>query len=186
MPPEQPSRDRAHRQTLGRFRHKTIRLDRPDGLGPAAAGSGAASPAAEASAALRSALAETARAIRLLLTAGPGTPRSRRVGRRHSAVEPTVWVGWWLGEAFTPVRGRVVNLSRGGALISLPARPPKGEPVWVYKDAPTGLASVRGELAGATPAPGGGYAVRLRFAVPCPTPLCSAVLCRTKAGAATA
>jgi len=103
----------------------------------------------------------------------------RRGARRHVAVEPEVWVGWWTGDDFGTVYGRLLNLSRGGALIILSEWPPKNQPIWVYKQVGPSIACVRGELVGATPAPYGAYAVRIRFAAPCPTTFCEAALCES-------
>ncbi len=116
--------------------------------------------------------------IRQLWKAIRANPADRRQDHRHPAVEQDVWVGWWTGNDFGAIKGRLLDLSRGGAQIIVACRPPRKSSVWIYKDIGTTLASVRGEVAGYLPAPGGCYSVRFRFAAPCPTVLCEAVVCR--------
>jgi hypothetical protein len=96
---------------------------------------------------------------------------------RHAVVDHDVWLGWWAGDAFGAVLARLENLSRGGALVTLAERPPRREPVWLYKELGTTLALVRGDVVGIQPAPGGLYAVRIAFVTPCPTDLCQATIC---------
>ncbi len=104
----------------------------------------------------------------------------RRASRRHVAVRPEVWVGWWAGEHFGVIEGKLLNISRGGALIVLGEWPPKRAPVYVYKDVGESIACIRGEVIGVIPSPRGAYAARFRFAAPCPTPICAASLCESK------
>ena len=101
----------------------------------------------------------------------------RRGARRHLAVEPEVWIGWWTGDEFGTVYGRLLNLSRGGALIVLSERPPKTQPIWIYKHVGAAIACVRGEVVATTPAPFGSHAIRFRFSAPCPTSFCEAAVC---------
>ena len=103
----------------------------------------------------------------------------RRGARRHDAVEPEVWVGWWTGDDFGTSYGRLLNLSRGGALVVMGEWPPKNQPIWVYKHVGAAIACVRGEVVGSTPAPFGSYAVRFRFSAPCPTTFCEAAVCES-------
>ena len=120
--------------------------------------------------------------IGLILKAIRSDPADRRQDHRHPALAQEVWVGWWTGEDFGAVNGRLLNISRGGAQVLIGCRPPKKKSVWIYKDIGSTLASVRGDAIGYTPAPGGSYSVRFRFVAPCPTVLCEAVVCRqTKA-----
>jgi PilZ domain len=103
--------------------------------------------------------------------------QERRGGVRHPVVSHEIWVGWSARDQFVALDGVMVNISRGGALILLKDRPPRDRPVWVYKDVAGLVRSVRGEVVGFTPAPGGAYAVRFRFATPCPTILCESAVC---------
>lgn len=104
----------------------------------------------------------------------------RRASRRHVAVRPEVWVGWWSGESFGTIEGKLLNISRGGALIVLGEWPPKRAPMYLYKDVGDSIACVRGEVISVVPAPRGMYAARVRFAAPCPTPICEASVCEAK------
>jgi hypothetical protein len=112
--------------------------------------------------------------------ASPPAPADRRTGFRHPAADREAWVGWWSDDDFIAVPARVRDISRGGARAVLLRRPPHGESVWFYKEVEDTLAFVRGEVAGVTPSPGGSYAVRFRFAVPCPTLLLQAVVCERR------
>jgi hypothetical protein len=101
----------------------------------------------------------------------------RRGGMRHAAVAHEIWVGWSTATHFVALDGLLVNISRGGARIVLGDRPPRDRPVWVYKEIRSVVSSVRGDVLGMTPAPGGAYAVRVQFTTPCPTLLCESAVC---------
>ena len=103
--------------------------------------------------------------------------QERRGGMRHPAVSQDIWVGWATRNQFEALDGLLINISRGGALIVLRNRPPRDRPVWVYKEIASSVWSVRGEVVGFTPAPGGAFAVRFQFATPCPTRLCESAVC---------
>jgi len=102
--------------------------------------------------------------------------RDRRRAPRHEAVEPEVWVGWRREDGFLAVPGRLVDISRGGARVVLPHRPPGNRPVWIYKGKTGGLGPVRAATVSLTPAPDGAFSVRFEFQSPCPTPLWEGVL----------
>jgi hypothetical protein len=102
----------------------------------------------------------------------------RRKMVRHDVADREIWVAWWVGDEFGAVPGRLVNLSRSGAMVVLGDRPPRDQPVWFYKEVDGVLTCVRGELVGMIPAPAAGYRARFRFASPCPISLCEAALCR--------
>jgi hypothetical protein len=103
--------------------------------------------------------------------------RDRRGMVRHAVADHGIWVAWWVKEEFSAVLGQVINLSRSGAMVVLPRCPPRRQPVWLYKEVEGTLTCARGELVGLTPAPAGCYRARFRFAAPCPTNLCQAVVC---------
>lgn len=103
--------------------------------------------------------------------------RNRRGMVRHAVADHGIWVAWWVEEEFGAVLGQVINLSRSGAMVVLPRCPPWRQPVWLYKEVDGALTCVRGDVVGLTPAPAGCYRARFRFAVPCPTSLCQAVVC---------
>jgi hypothetical protein len=157
-------RGRPLRIKLGHAGRKVFRVDRPEAEadpsdpGPAAA-------------------VENGRLFDTIWRAIRADESERRGSPRHLAVEPDVWVGWWCRDNFEAVDGRMINLSRGGALVVVGHKPPKRQSVWVYKEVDSAVVCVRGEVVGYNPAPDGAYAVRFRFAVPCPTLLCQAVVC---------
>ncbi len=150
---------------LRRVGHKVLRLDSPvdpeSGPDPKAA-----------------AVEKGGSLIDMILKAIRSNPADRRRDHRHPALEQEVWVGWWSGDDYEAVNGRLLNISLGGAQVVVGCRPPKKTPVWIYKDIGSSLAIVRGEVIDSAPAPGGSHAVRFRFAIPCPTVLSEAVVCR--------
>ncbi len=170
---EETDRDEPSTHGSGRSKHKHVRLDRPQ--------TAADEPPAE-----KKTSPENRSLFDKILRAFKADNSDRRGARRHVAVVPEVWVGWWSGDEFGTVYGRLLNLSRGGALIVMGEWPPKNLPMWVYKNVGTAIACVRGEVVGATPAPYGAYAVRFRFSAPCPTMFCEAAVCEAvdRSGAA--
>ena len=110
----------------------------------------------------------------------------RRGGTRHEAVSHEIWLGWSTRSEFVSLDGLLLNISRGGALLILKERPPRDRPIWVYKKVCSVVPSVRGEVVATTPAPGGAFAVRVKFAIPCPTILCESAVCGDPSSAAPA
>lgn len=151
------------RVVLRRAGQKLVRVDRP--FDPDA------DPKAEAVEGKGSLIASLLSAIR-------SDPVNRRRDPRHPALDQDIWVGWWTGEDFGAVTGRLLNISRGGAQVVIGRRPPRKAAVWIYRDVGSTLASARGAVVALSPAPGGLYSVRFRFESPCPTALCEAVVCR--------
>lgn len=123
-----------------------------------------------------------ARLIDMLRRAISGNHGERRSSVRHDVANSELWIGWWTDDHFGANRARLLNLSRGGARVVMTNRPPKREPVWLYKEVGTTLSFVRGDLVGVTPAPGGLFCARFRFSTHCPTLLCQALICETFAG----
>jgi hypothetical protein len=128
--------------------------------------------------------AERGRLWNLLWSKIHAAAPERRGGVRHPVAAHEIWVGWSSRDQFVALDGMMINISRGGALILLKDRPPRNRPVWVYKDVAGDVRSVRGNVVGLTPAPGGAYAVRFRFATPCPTALCESAVCGEPTGVA--
>jgi hypothetical protein len=45
---------------------------------------------------------------------------------RHAAAEFAIWLGWWRGEQeFFALTARLINISRGGALVTTLGPPPE-------------------------------------------------------------
>lgn len=164
MNSDEMRRDRSIQIKLGRAGGKEIRLDRPADFRPESDAAGSLAP-------------EGPGLMKLILKAIRADPSNRRGTRRHAVIEHEVWVGWWTNDSFGAINGRLINISLGGALVVLAHRPPRKKAVWIYKETGPSLTSIHGEVAGHTPAPGGQFAVRLRFASPCPTALSQAVVC---------
>lgn len=151
---------------------KSFRFDRPGDVGNG--------PEADSR---REAVAETPGLIAQILQTIQADPTDRRRGVRHEAAGRKVWVGWWTGDEFGGVRGRVRDISRGGAQVVLGLKPPKRAAIWLYKEVDETLAYVRGDVVGHTPSPGARYSVRFRFVAPCPTILLQAVVCEPASAA---
>jgi hypothetical protein len=177
MNTERTTRERELTIPFGRAGRKLLRLDRPDAEGDDTGDQSSPDPRSKQAPESPGLIALILKAIR---AAAASEPADRRGGVRHPAEGRTVWVGWWSGDDFGAVPGRARDISRGGARVVVFRRPPKGQPVWLYKEVDDTLAFVRGEVAGVTPSPGGSYAVRFRFANHCPTILLQAVVCERR------
>lgn len=94
----------------------------------------------------------------------------RRSEPRLVPVEPRCLIGWWNGEDFEVARSSLVNISRGGASLTI-SEPPEGDEVWFCLDVNHWLGSVQASLLGYTQAGPGCYNVRVRFPGPCPDEL---------------
>jgi hypothetical protein len=164
MRADETLRDKTVRARLARSGRKHVRLDPPYDTQATAGAPEAPSR-------------ESSRLLDRLRKAILAARSDRRDMVRHDVVDHDIWVGWWSGEHFGAVLGRLENLSRGGALAVLGDRPPRKQPIWLYREVGSTLAFVRGEVAGVRPSPGGAFAVRFRFAAPCPTELCQATIC---------
>ena len=98
---------------------------------------------------------------------GPGN--ERRETPRYLPAETRAWIGWWHGSRFIVAPSELVNLSKGGALISQDERPPMGQPIWLCLGAPHPLEYIQARVLDAIPRPGSSdYRVRLDFHTPCP------------------
>lgn len=167
MKSEEMTQDPIVRIKFGRSGRKHVRLDRPLLGEPENPNAANTDPADEGS-----------RLFRMIWKAIRYDDSDRRRARRHAAEEPEVWLGWWAGDQFGAVSGEVVDISRGGARLIVPDKPPRKQPLWLYKEVDGALTCVRAEVLAVTPSPKGHHSVRLRFEVPCPTSICQAVVCR--------
>jgi hypothetical protein len=57
--------------------------------------------------------------------------KNRRQWARYTPVVDAILVGWWSGDDFRIVGARMVNIGRGGVMISIAASPDQGQPVWL-------------------------------------------------------
>jgi hypothetical protein len=57
--------------------------------------------------------------------------KNRRQWPRYTPAVDLILVGWWSGDDFRIVGARMVNIGRGGAMISIAASPDQGQPVWL-------------------------------------------------------
>jgi hypothetical protein len=57
--------------------------------------------------------------------------KNRRQWARYTPAGDAILVGWWSGDDFRIVAARMVNIGRGGVMISIAASPDQGQPVWL-------------------------------------------------------
>jgi hypothetical protein len=117
--------------------------------------------------------------FRLLL----GVPvRDRRFMPRHEATEFAIWLGWWRGEAkhqgdFFTTNARLINISRGGALITAIDPPPQAHKVWICLGSPEPADCVEATVRQVTTVRRRQCAVRLSFSRSCPQGFFEAAVC---------
>lgn len=107
------------------------------------------------------------------------TPQDRRTMPRHPVRDLHVWLGWRRGEeAFFATPARMVNISRGGALIAVAdPLPAEGESVWLCLGEPDPNDCLQATVLEVAVVRGGESAVRLHFSAPCPHAFFEAAVC---------
>lgn len=106
-----------------------------------------------------------------------GTTEERRVMPRHKALKYRVWLGWTRGnEAYFTNPARLVNISRGGALVSVSDPPPEGYPVWICIGEPEPSSCLEAVVLEVRSA-GKECSVRLEFREPCPHEFFESAVC---------
>lgn len=102
-------------------------------------------------------------------TGGPHFSLERRLHPRLPAVDFRIWVGGWASEReFVTIAARVVNLSRGGALVLTNVPFAEYDDVWLRLGNPAFDGCVRAEVLEASETDDGDYLLRLRFHEGCP------------------
>jgi hypothetical protein len=102
---------------------------------------------------------------------GDGEPRVRPGRRRDPRYETSanlLWIQWWEGEDYLGRSARLVNVSRGGAMIIASALIREGRSVRIFleeQDDPVGVAAT---VLGVVEGPEGMHLLRLVFHSPCP------------------
>ena len=62
---------------------------------------------------------------------------NRRTEERHPAAECPAWAGWWVdARDFRITRARLLNISRGGAMVLLGDSPPVRDAMWICLGTP--------------------------------------------------
>lgn len=109
--------------------------------------------------------------------------RDRRSMPRHAA-EFAIWLGWWRGEReFFAIPARLVNISRGGALVTAINPPPGRHTVWICHGSPVPTECVEAKVLAVTMIRRREYGLRLVFTEPCPHRLFEAAVCGHAPGA---
>ncbi|SIO64721.1 PilZ domain-containing protein [Singulisphaera sp. GP187] len=94
--------------------------------------------------------------------------QNRRGSTRYTAVNESLWVGWWAGDEFVLIDAQLVNISAGGVQISIATAPDQGQVVWMRLEG----TSAQGSLAALVLEARWNtlrrrYVVRLEFQEPC-------------------
>jgi hypothetical protein len=105
-------------------------------------------------------------------------PEDRRLMPRHEAAGHPVWLGWWRGkEAYFSNPARLLNLSRGGALLLVKDPPPEGQAVWLCVGEPEPTDCVEARVLEVRSARRRECQVRLEFREPCPHAFFESAIC---------
>ncbi len=97
---------------------------------------------------------------------------------RHAARTYVVWLGWWRGEEeFFALTARLVNISRGGALVFVEHPPAENHPLWICLGTPEPDECLAARALEVRRARRGECAVRLAFREPCPSRFLEAAVC---------
>jgi hypothetical protein len=92
----------------------------------------------------------------------------RRCDSRYIPAESQIWVGWWNGPRFVVIQAKLVNLSKGGALVNLGSRPPTSQPVWICLGNPHPVDHVQARVLDTSGHRDTEFHARLEFHAPCP------------------
>ena len=92
----------------------------------------------------------------------------RRREPRYRAIEDQVWVQWWHEGEFSGLSGRMINVSRGGAMIVIGVRLRDGQVLSMMLENSASEVSVESAVRGTTPSRGGVFQTRLEFLTECP------------------
>ncbi|MHC5536980.1 PilZ domain-containing protein [Singulisphaera rosea] len=107
------------------------------------------------------------------------SPQDRRSMPRHPAHDMEIWVGWKRKEeAFFASPARLVNISRGGALVSVTEPPPQGEMAWLYLGESDPTDCLQANVLEIKRTREGGSFARLAFGEPCPHKFFEAAVCK--------
>jgi hypothetical protein len=106
------------------------------------------------------------------------SPPDRRSLPRHKTHGYQIWLGWWRGdEAFFANPARLVDISRGGALLKVLDPPPEGFAAWVCVGSPDPRDCVESTVLEVRSTRGRECAVRIAFKEPCTHAFFEAAVC---------
>lgn len=104
--------------------------------------------------------------------------QDRRHMPRHAPREFGIWLGWWRGDReFFAVTAKLINISRGGALLSVVGPPPENHGVWVCLGASEPTECVAGRVLEVTTLSRRECALRVVFDEPCPPGFFQSAVC---------
>ena len=94
--------------------------------------------------------------------------RLRRAEPRYTAIVDQVWTMWWQGDEYLGRSGRLVNVSRHGAMILSSFLFREGQILRLYLEEPAPQVGVEAHVLGLIEGVEGTHQVRLGFSRPCP------------------
>jgi hypothetical protein len=95
--------------------------------------------------------------------------QDRRCDLRYTPAQSQIWAGWWNGAQFMVTQAKLINLSKGGALVSVGSRPPTSQPVWICVGTPHPVDHVQARVLDTSALCRDGFHARLEFHSPCPS-----------------
>jgi hypothetical protein len=98
----------------------------------------------------------------------PTRRRSRRAEPRYLAIIDQVWVMWWQGDEYLGRSGRLVNVSRHGAMILSSFLFREGQALRLFLEEPAPRVGVDASVLGVIEGVEGVHQVRLGFTRECP------------------
>jgi hypothetical protein len=105
-------------------------------------------------------------------------PPECRSAARYAARTHVVWLGWWQAEQeFFALTARLVNISRGGALVLVQQAPPENHLIWICLGTPEPDECLAAKVLAVRTTRRGECALRLAFRDPCPSHFLEAVVC---------
>ena len=93
---------------------------------------------------------------------------NRRGSERFAVAEDQAWLGWWEGRIFRKTPATLLDISQGGAKLTVEFSPPRRSTVWVCLEGPRQTAWVEGVMLDAVKLPDGHAEIRMAFREVCP------------------
>lgn len=105
-------------------------------------------------------------------------PQDRRSMPRHTTYDLRIWIGWCRDEqSFFATHARLVNISRGGALVHVSDAPAQGKLACVCLGEPEPKDCIEAKVLEVRSERTGGFSVRLAFSESCPHKFFEVAVC---------
>jgi hypothetical protein len=107
--------------------------------------------------------------LRLIRERAKPARRERRRTKRYPAAEHRAWIGWRKDDGeYSVFAAKLIDVSRGGARLSLAEPPPTNHRVWLWLGAPKPVDYVQATTLDVKVSPENEYDVRVEFHSACP------------------